>query len=279
MKKCVYIFTLFIATVLFISCVGEGNKKETAEKTVSTHTSVDSGFIISDTTVQIAIDTLNDDSPVLTIASSLELAVATLEHAKEINNTITYAAYGNDTTPASIATDMFIKEISNEYSSLRADYINVREVNDTPTWLNHSYNIKGRISDIHNNIINYIIESDVYTGGAHGLFTITLLNIDRTNGYELKLSDIFVENYEERLTNALTNALMMQLGAKDINEVKELGYVTMNDMYSTENFLLKKDSIVFVYNRYDIAPYSHGITRLAIDRNDIKELLKPNQCP
>ena len=67
---------------------------------------------------------------------------------------------------------------------------------------------------------------------------------------------------------------MVKLGARNIEEVKEQGYITMNDMYPTENFLLAEDSIIFFYNSYDIAPYSHGTTRLAIDYNDIKELMK-----
>ena len=166
MKKHIYSLIFFVTITLIASCLGESKKNSTTKNTTSNDTGKYSEFIISDTTLKIPIDTLNCNSPCLSISISLELAPATEEHAKNINNIITYAAYGNDTTPPATATEMFITDISNEYSMLRANYINIKDVNDAPAWLNHTYNINGKVNNIHNNIINYIIVSDIYTGGA-----------------------------------------------------------------------------------------------------------------
>ena len=46
------------------------------------------------------------------------------------------------------------------------------------------------------------------------------------------------------------------------------------DMFPTENFVLDKDGITFIYNAYEIAPYEQGIIELNIDYGECKEILQ-----
>ncbi|MBQ5731230.1 MAG: DUF3298 domain-containing protein, partial [Bacteroidaceae bacterium] len=48
----------------------------------------------------------------------------------------------------------------------------------------------------------------------------------------------------------------------------------IEELYPTENFRLSPDSIIFVYNSYEIAPYSMGRTRIALGYNQIENLIK-----
>lgn len=45
-------------------------------------------------------------------------------------------------------------------------------------------------------------------------------------------------------------------------------------MYVTNNFILGKDSIFFLYNNYEIAPYYKGRSRIGFDYDELKDLLK-----
>ena len=46
------------------------------------------------------------------------------------------------------------------------------------------------------------------------------------------------------------------------------------EMFPSENFILGNETITFVYNPYEIAPYAVGSTELIIPFGDIKDLLK-----
>ena len=59
--------------------------------------------------------------------------------------------------------------------------------------------------------------------------------------------------------------------AKHLPEGVEFQY---NFESGSENFILSEETITFVYNPYEIAPYNVGSTELIIPFSDIKELLK-----
>ncbi len=46
------------------------------------------------------------------------------------------------------------------------------------------------------------------------------------------------------------------------------------DIFPSENFILGDETITFVYNPYEIAPYAMGSTELIIPFSDIEKLLK-----
>lgn len=275
MKKCANIFIFLFATLLFFACKNGGNKQQDNGKDDLMLQSVaQNNFVVTDTTFRFLLDSLAQNSPSLTINLSLETASDKQNHATEINNIIMYAVYGHEAYNPIEATRIFIDEISQEYYSLRADYINVRDVEESPVWLNHKYDIQGRVYEIHNDIINYIVQSDIYTGGTHSPTTRTYINIDARTGREIRLDDIFIEGYEEQLTNILTDSLLENYDEENIDEARR--YITEN-IYPTENFILGRDSIIFMYNSYDIAPRSHKSTRIAISMNDIKDLLRTKE--
>ena len=58
------------------------------------------------------------------------------------------------------------------------------------------------------NLLVYRINYNEYTGGAHGIYMTTFLNMDLINLRPLKLDDIFTGDYKEALTDLLWNQLM-----------------------------------------------------------------------
>ena len=55
--------------------------------------------------------------------------------------------------------------------------------------------------------------------------------------------------------------------AEDLADLQEKTGITMlGDLYLTNNFLLKKDSIEFLFNQYEIAPYSAGLIDVTVKR-------------
>ena len=67
---------------------------------------------------------------------------------------------------------------------------------------------------------------------------------------------------------------MQVVGASDIQSLRDKGYLYSSDMFVSDNFLLGKDGVTFIYNPYEIAPYEMGITELTLDYDDIEDILK-----
>lgn len=196
------------------------------------------------------------------------------ERESKINNSILYAAFGYENVTPEQAIDSFVAKSQQEYLDLRPDYLNEKQITENSGWLNFSYQLETDAEYGRNNVINYKIFCTYYTGGAHPTTSYTYMNFDPKTGEEIKLSDIFKENSEEYLTNRLTDALANKIGASSRKEIKEKGYLIFNDIYPTENFILKNDSIIFFYNAYDIAPYALGCTALGFTYEELKDIMK-----
>jgi hypothetical protein len=78
------------------------------------------------------------------------------------------------------------------------------------------------------------------------------------------LNDIYGENFEQPLTERLLEALLEKTGAHNISELHDRGYLYSMDMFVPANFIVGDDEVTFIYNPYEIAPYSEGRIELVI---------------
>ena len=58
-----------------------------------------------------------------------------------------------------------------------------------------------------------------------------------------------------------------------INDLNNLGILNESDMYISDNFLVGKDEVSFLYNKYDIAPYSVGSIILSLPYSEVKDYM------
>ena len=115
-----------------------------------------------------------------------------------------------------------------------------------------------------------------YTGGAHGMYMSTFLNMDLTLMRPLRLDDIFVGDYQEALTDLIWNQLMADNKVTTHEALEDMGYASTGDITPTENFYLSKEGITFYYNIYDITPYSMGPVKVTIPYAIMEHLLGSN---
>lgn len=267
MKKCAaFIFSLVLITLL--SCGGNTRKGMSDE-----NTTIEEGIRITPLEIHQVhkLDEQGSNSPELTIDISLSLIETDdKEVTDNINQAIAYTLFESESSDLTAACDTFIANCRNEYMEMRSDYIDSRE--DAP-WFNNSYNITCEVECGHKGILNYIIFNEVYTGGAHPNSYYTALNFDKATGKEIVLQDIFKDDYETRLTQELVVALAAHFKVEPVTEVVVRGYL-INDFYISNNYIVGKEKITFIYNRYDIAPYAAGEIMLDIDYNRIKDILK-----
>ena len=109
----------------------------------------------------------------------------------------------------------------------------------------------------------------------HGNSNRYFYNFDLRNGHILHESDIFIDNYKAPLTE-----LIKQRIVEDNAEIESVADLTEFDFWESEikpngNFYISDEGIVYVFNPYEIAPYSTGQTEVTLPYDRLKVLLKP----
>ncbi len=267
MKK----YAAFIYSLVLISFFACGNADRRG--TSNEDTAVEEGVEITPLEIHevMKLDENGAESPALTIDISLSTIKAKEKEATDnINQAIAYTLFESDSSDIKGACIEFIANCKNEYMEMKPDYINSRS--DAP-WFNNYYNMSCEVETGYKGILNYVIFNEVYTGGAHPNSYYTALNFDTSTGKEVVLQEIFKDDWETRVTQELVVELANHFKVEPVTEVVVRGYL-INDFYISNNFILGKDKITFIYNRYDIAPYAAGEIMLDIEYNRLKDVLK-----
>lgn len=192
-----------------------------------------------------------------------------------INNTISKRLLDISNVPMEQAVDSFMCQYCKGYiKTLAPLYKHDKNDKSKHKWYEYRYSISTEIIQEHDDYTAYMATLDFYEGGAHGIKQIFSMNFDVSTGKNIYLKDIFVPGFERRLNDILFNALEQKTGATGILELQNKGYLCTTDIFPSDNFIMKEHSITFIYNVYEIAQYSNGITELDIPYSDINDLLK-----
>ena len=140
-------------------------------------------------------------------------------------------------------------------------------------WYSYYKGVEGHVQYYKKNLLVYRIDYNEFTGGAHGIYMSTFLNMDLRTLSPIRLDDIFVGEYQEALTDLLWNQLMADNKATTRQEVEEMGYTSTGDLEPTENFYLSEKGITFYYNIYEIAPYVMGPVEITLPYEIMSHLL------
>lgn len=141
------------------------------------------------------------------------------------------------------------------------------------SWYSYYKGIESHVQLYFKHLLVYRIDYNEYTGGAHGIYMSSFLNMDLRTLSPVRLEDLLVDGYEEELTELLWKQLIADNRATTRQEVEDLGYGSTGDLIPTENFYLGKEGITFYYNVYEIAPYAMGPTKITLSYETLQHLL------
>jgi hypothetical protein len=133
--------------------------------------------------------------------------------------------------------------------------------------------LTGRAEYGKENVINYRLIEDVFTGGAHPCIQTTILRFNTQTGDFITLNDVFPTLNQPQLQKILLEKLMKDQDVHSIDELHQKGILEMTDMFVSNNFALLEDSIEFHYNEYDIAPYAAGACTIRVSYQDVKDII------
>lgn len=112
-----------------------------------------------------------------------------------------------------------------------------------------------------------------YSGGAHGMTNIAYDIIGLDKGIALDYNSIFKEGSKDSLTVILTKKLRKDYQIPDDVLLKKAGFF-VDDIEPNHNIYINGNGIGFLYNSYEIAPYSNGQTNIFLEFKIIKDFLK-----
>ena len=81
------------------------------------------------------------------------------------------------------------------------------------------------------------------------------------------IGDVVPADKEGLVLKQMEEQLCKDWKAKDLADLQEKTGITMlGDLYLTNNFLIKGDSIIFLFNQYEIAPYAAGLISVTVPK-------------
>lgn len=196
--------------------------------------------------------------------------------ADAFNKDISEALFSMSTTDVKHAMTVYLDTIINRFKNDNLEQRSFARANNMePTAIDYEYTISTDISYGNNkDIVGCHIKWYEYTGGAHGTTFISCRNYRIEDGSLVTLEDYFKPGFQKRLIPLLEQHLLEYAGCSNRNELDEKGYFSDVPMYVPEQFEILSDSVRFIFNQYDIAPYSTGITVLTVANNEIRDIIR-----
>lgn len=201
--------------------------------------------------------------------------------------------------PAKISNDSLLNIIQSHFATAFAgdDYKNQTPQNAFDTLTNRSIHesidiaklaIRDRsdLSDYYKNVVTSVFdttaisitartETNEYMGGAHGSQYISYYNIDTRNGSIIKGDKLFKSGNNDKLTEYIKSELVKTLNHRG----DTITLLDPESIVPSENFYFNEKGIVYVYNSYEVAPYSDGLVEVTLSYDRIKEMLTEEYLP
>jgi hypothetical protein len=214
----------------------------------------------------------------------IPIAFADTNVLKSIRNTIVTNLFGKEYI--SVANDSLVKfyakELLTEYKQDNEQSVNALDSGSVYSF-NNEHVITGFSLLSDKKIYAYGIERYAYMGGAHGLETRNYFNFDLKTGKVITEKDLYIANFQSKLAELIKKRILEESKEYNKDEKNSEPIIDLEDTdYWTDsikpngNFYITDESINYVFNPYEIAPYYMGQTEVTIPFSRIKDLLKPN---
>lgn len=235
-----------------------------------------SSFDLDEAKVTKVVSITNEDNaPQCQVNLQVKYVKGDSEAAKAVNQAIMQRLFRMDSLTMQQAVDSFANFYTSEYQKNMAPlYREDRADEDKHAWYQYRYTIETETQEGKDDCLVYLINLDMYEGGAHGIKQQLVMNFDAKTGKQIGLDDLFVQGYQYPLNDLLMAELRAQTKCVSLDELHNQGYLLTMDIYAPQNFILGDDGITFIYNPYEIAPYDKGNTELTLSYSILGKIMK-----
>ena len=178
----------------------------------------------------------------------------------------------------------YLADYRNEVGAIfEKERANASSEEEIPAWFSQTYSLVTFVEEGQGGVINATANYFVDMGGAHPHQWSQWLNFDFVTGRILEKDEVFhLEASADIEAMLLDKLIRMQAEehpdtqVNSLEDLQNMGFLQHTNMFIPDNFLLSKRGLLFLFNRYDIAPYSAGEIVIEVPYGEIGHYLKNN---
>lgn len=183
------------------------------------------------------------------------------------------------------ALDSFKNVYIRDYREATEEFYRADGIKDEnyslPRWYERTYTLMTFAEEGREGIINISANYFEDMSGPHPNQYGRWLNFDSNTGKLLTSEDVFLDEARTEIEQKLIQKILLQQAElypkeniETLENLREKGILEYTNIYIPDNFLLTKDKVSFLFNRYDIAPYSVGEIVIDMTYEEIGHCLK-----
>lgn len=144
----------------------------------------------------------------------------------------------------------------------------------SPNWLSE-LDINYSSSTFPPHILCYKFDAYMFTGGAHGMTSVTTMMFDMDKTHLLTLSDLFVAKSRFADTLSLISRAELRNILGDMLNEDMLASGTEPNEANFSRFMLAPRDLVIFFEQYAVAPYAAGVQVITIPLARLAPILRP----
>ncbi len=212
-----------------------------------------------------------DDGACVTISFSYD-SLSSKNYDVSFINDFSLALFKSDMNEKFPGFTELFEKVSEELISEYRDFIN-----DMPDYkVPWDYREKFKVVEINLPYVATQFDFYSFTGGAHGNLTTEFYNFNVENKTILEYNKLFTGQEKSALEKIAEKILRKKYKIKENEKLTEAGFwfgknkgFTLNG-----NFLILRDGLKFLFNQYEIAPYSMGQIEIFIPKDKLPEKVR-----
>jgi hypothetical protein len=265
MKKSIF-FTLFILIFLAISC----SRAKKADKMSDT--------LIFDCAEFDTVAMLSQDSDTGKCTIKIRLYYAKGPNAHLINDSVLNSGILPEEElkrGAKKTVDKAVKIFARNYIKAYKKNFKDASKND-PEFILTEQEFELNSSFVYgkDSIINYQAESYSFSGGAHPMTNSFTVNFNPKTGKTVSIKELLTSGGEEKLCEKIVANIAKQYNVSGLDGLKDNGIFDMFEPYIPENYIIGKDSLIFIYEADEIGPHSYGRIKAGFSYKELEGIIK-----
>jgi hypothetical protein len=133
--------------------------------------------------------------------------------------------------------------------------------------------MENKITYNRNNLISFLVESEEFAGGAHGIHSVFGYVIDMNTGEYITEDSFAKTNYKKNISDILIRKIAEDQKISNPQQLEIMGYNNIADIVPNGNFTIDEKGITYYFNEYEIAAYFIGITKVFIPYEELQPFI------
>lgn len=135
---------------------------------------------------------------------------------------------------------------------------------------------KAKVLRQDSSLITIAVSGYSYAGGAHGNSGSFFVNWDTKANRQVALKDLLNAGYPEKLNQVAEHIFRQNEQLSDTASLANSYFFEKDRFHLNDNFVITLEGLKFIYNQYEIKPYSSGITELLVPYTEMLPLISKN---